>query len=181
MTTLTPHERLAHAGALLVHPRTAYILSHIEPIDAPVTTYIYPETDDKDYSLYSRYINQVTEAARTLFGAVDFEFLGIRQYGEAGLPPHKDLDVYDEDVVLRMATLIHNLSEETRYLHFQRPTGWTRLPEEFKLEIPPGKILAMGDELITDYEHYIPEGEAVGCISIVNRFSLRRDLDDFDE
>lgn len=174
--------RLLRKGAKLVHPRTAYLLTHI---DVPTLPEDMPGYSSEQFPFYLHQNNSTTEevmdyvlrchqAACTLFGDVDFDFMCLRVYDEQGLPPHSDYDFTDEDTY-RKVSLVQNVSGFERPLYFRRPIepdkDDARL-EEFALLIPDTQILAMGNDLVKDYQHFIPGDEAVGVRSIITRFSL---------
>lgn len=175
-------QNLLDEGAVLAHPAKAFVLRHI-PLPGRYSarywedgkiTYINathrnpfhnnPELQD--------YVLRVQNSVDTLFGSMDFDLHTTRAYGPEGLSFHSDLeDVEDPDDLIRMATCIHNATDQDRPLHFKRPT-WTNHTETFSLNVPAMKILAIGGELITEYEHGIPPGPDVcNYRSVITRFS----------
>lgn len=186
-------ENVVDDGAVLVHPSKAFILRHLptperyqsdEEWTHGRTYYSNTSSSKLEHGPdeVQEYVGRLQESVATLFGPMDFDLHLTRTYSEQGLGFHPD---HDNDYgvpegLIRMATCIHNATDEDRALHFRRP-DWSGHTEEFSLPIPARRILVFGGQLITHYTHGIPpSAEATTYRSIVTRFSLWRDLDPDD-
>lgn len=162
-----------------MHPQKAFVLRHIPLLERYDNdhwegfrgTYASADAGGLDSMPdVAEYVARLHASVETLFGPMEFDLHHAREYPKGELPFHSDIDDPVDRDVLRMVTCIHNAADETRSLHFARPT-WTNHVESFALVIPPGTILAFGGSLTTDYEHGIPADPSVVTYrSVVTRF-----------
>lgn len=193
---ITVPENLVDDGAMLVHPAKAYILRHLSLPQTYADPAFWENRELKDHYISARtygeilsgrdlapvdvveYIGRLHASVETLYGDMEFDLHNQRTYSSNGLRFHKDhedVTMMDETAhLVRMATCIHNAGDRDRYLVFQRP-DWSNHIEEFKILIPTGRILVIGGQLITDYDHGIPASADVETYrSVITRFSKWR-------